>query len=142
MSIICNSYNRHFQIPKYCCISLGCIGIVYSFISEINTIDCVLGIISISLPLFGLYLVTHQSAIGGGDIKLMAASGILLGWKKNLLAFFLSGLCVVFHCMFTSAFINKNEKIAFGPYIAIGILLSFTFGDTIIDWYIQWPGIL
>ena len=50
-----------------------------------GTASRLLGALCVSAPMLALSLLI-PGAFGGGDIKLMAACGIFLGWKLNLLA--------------------------------------------------------
>ena len=76
--------------------------------------------------------------MGGGDVKLMAAAGLMLGWKHILLAMMIG--CIlgsIIHVL--RMLLDKKKKkehvLAFGPYLAIGIYLTILFGNPIIAWY-------
>ncbi|SIF31548.1 Flp pilus assembly protein, protease CpaA [Mycobacteroides abscessus subsp. abscessus] len=76
--------------------------------------------------------------MGGGDIKLFAVIGLALGTKLVLLTFFFATL---FGAVFgiVGMLIGKVEKgkpIPFGPYIALGSLTAYFFGQRILDWYL------
>ena len=67
-----------------------------------------IGFFIVSLPMYLLTLLIPD-CFGGGDIKLIAVAGFLLGWKLTLLAFFYlrtdrRKLCGI------SAFVKKNTK--------------------------------
>ena len=86
----------------------------------------------VSLPLF-ICAVCIPGSFGGGDIKLMAAAGILLGWKQTLLAFviaiYMAGIGIgVF--MLTKK-LSRKDAIPFGPALCFGITISFLWGETI-----------
>lgn len=81
--------------------------------------------------------VVSKGGMGGGDIKLFALLGFVLGWKLVLLAFFMSTL-------FGSIFgliglilkkIERGKPMPFGPYIAIGSIVAYFWGEAIINWY-------
>jgi len=100
-------------------------------------IDHALGLISVSLFLLFIYFASHGRGIGGGDIKLMAASGLVLGASLNILAFLIGCiLAAVIHPIMMK-FKNLDRRLAFGPYLSSGIVISMLFGRRIIDWYIQ-----
>lgn len=84
-----------------------------------------IGIFCISLPLLCIVLIKPEG-FGGGDIKMMAAAGILLGWKANLVAFFigliLGGAYGAFLLITKKK--GKGEHFAFGPFLSIGIAIS------------------
>lgn len=71
---------------------------------------------------------------GMGDIVLMAAAGIYLGWKRSLVA---AGAGIIIGAIY--GVIQKRRssesQFAFGPWLAIGIALAIFFGDDIVFWY-------
>ncbi len=99
--------------------------------------DNLIGLISVSGFLYILYLVTKGRGIGGGDIKLMAASGLFLGWKNCILAFVIG--CIlgsVIHLIRMN--ISKQDHVlAFGPYLSVGIFIASLWGDVIVRAYLN-----
>ena len=78
-----------------------------------------------------IYWITRGNGIGGGDIKLMAAAGLLLGWKEILLALVIGSVAgSVIH-------LKKDRVLAFGPYLALGIFFAMLYGNAIITWYLR-----
>ena len=63
--------------------------------------------------------------MGGGDIKLLAALGVLLGWKLTLdgllLGFFLGALVAIMLLLLRR--LNRKSHLPFGPFICAGCLL-------------------
>lgn len=100
-----------------------------------------LGFISVSAGLLIIYYLLKGNGIGGGDIKLMAVSGLLLGWKENILAFLLA--CIVGSMIHVARMkIEKTDHVlAFGPYLSAGIIISLLWGEEIVNWYIKLLGI-
>ena len=101
-----------------------------------NFSQYLIGFFVVSLFLYLVYFITKGRGIGGGDIKLMAAAGLLLGWKLILLAFFLG--CIygsVIHPL-RMKFGKQSKVLAFGPYLSAGILTAIFIGDKMIYWYI------
>lgn len=97
----------------------------------------VMGFFSVSVFLYLLYFLTRGRAIGGGDIKLMAAAGMLLGWKKIILAFLLG--CIlgsVFH-LIRMKIAGAERVLAMGPYLSAGIMISALWGDELIRMYLN-----
>ena len=101
----------------------------------------VIGFFVISLPLLGLFYVSKGTAIGGGDVKLMAACGMLLGWKLALLGFVLG--CIIGSVVHLGRMKISGERhmLAMGPYLSIGVLLSALFGNAMIAWYLSMIGL-
>lgn len=84
---------------------------------------------------------TIETAIGDGDIKLMAATGLLLGWKLNFLALGIG--CVagsVIHLILMK--IKKGERqFALGPYLSLGVYITMICGEQLISWYLNMMGV-
>lgn len=98
-----------------------------------NWYDHLIGMVSVSLVLLIILLVSGGRAIGGGDVKLMFAAGLFLGWQGTVMAFFLG-------CIFGSIIhivrmkVSGAEKqLAMGPYLSGGIVVAALFGDEIIN---------
>ena len=104
----------------------------------VTILDRVIGLFAISVPLLIVSLVVN-GAFGGGDIKLMAACGFLLGWQVTLLAFFIALLLGGFYATFliVSGKRKRGEHMVFGPAICTGVAISLFFGYDIISWYLQ-----
>ena len=121
-------------------IILGALGLVSILtIPGMSVAERVIGFFCISVPMFLIVLLV-PGGFGGGDIKMMAASGILLGWKGNLAAFFIGliigGVYGAF--LLISGKKGRKEHFAFGPCLSIGIFVSAYagIGMRIVDQYL------
>lgn len=127
---------RTFEIPLGCNIFIACLGIVHLGLHLELWLQYLIGAVIVSGFLLVLYIVTRGRGIGGGDVKLMAVSGLLLGWKMILVAFLLG--CIlgsVIHL--TRMKITKaNHVLAFGPYLALGLMIAVFYGEKIMNWYL------
>lgn len=132
---------RTYEIPLGCNIFVFALGVIQVFIDLPHTSKYVIGFFAVSLVLYLTWLISKGRAIGGGDVKLLAASGLLLGWQKIILAFVLS--CVVGSVIHLIRMKVKNadRTLAFGPYLSIGVLISALFGDTLIGLYLGYLGL-
>lgn len=101
--------------------------------------DSILGAI-VGFSLLALIAIVSKGGMGGGDIKLFFLIGLVLGTKETLLAFFLSTLfgAVIGGVGMLIGKVKRNKPIPFGPFIVIGSLMTYFFGDTIIEWYTKW----
>lgn len=81
--------------------------------------------------------VVSRGNMGGGDIKLFAVLGILLGWEGVLTAVIFSAFygAVIGGTGLLSGKIHRGQPIPFGPFIAVGALTSYFFGDSLLNWY-------
>lgn len=88
--------------------------------------------------LFVVAMITN-GGFGGGDIKLYVFIGLILGIKLTLLSFFLASAAGFLYGIYLILFkkVQKKQAIPFGPFIAIGAMVSYLFGDLLIQTYIQ-----
>lgn len=95
-----------------------------------------IGFFAVSLLLMLLFYATQGRGIGGGDVKLMAGAGLLLGWDVVIVSFLVG--CVLASVIHTIRMIFKKSDrvLAFGPYLSAGIYIGMVFGRTIIEWYL------
>lgn len=80
-----------------------------------------------------------QTAMGGGDAKLAAMMGAWLGWQHLLLAGFLA--CAIGAFVGGGAIalglLSRRQPMPFGPFLAVGAVISTFFGKAIISTYLQ-----
>lgn len=81
-----------------------------------------IGIFVVSMPLSFINLLI-PGGFGGGDIKLMAVSGLFLGWQKNLWAFAITILVGGSYCiyMLVTGKMGRKSKFPFGPFLCLGL---------------------
>lgn len=128
---------RTFEIPLGINLFILALGLIRLLTNYADWSDYVIGFFCVSLFLYLIYLVTKGRGIGGGDIKLMAACGLLIGWKLIILAF-VSGCVVgsVIHlCRMKVS--GETHVLAMGPYLSIGVFMAALWGDRMIDWYMN-----
>ena len=74
-------------IPDRLNFALAVCGVAGTALSPAGWRGHIIGAVCVSVPMFLLCLAI-DGAFGGGDIKLMAAAGLFLGWQNTLLAMF------------------------------------------------------
>lgn len=104
-----------------------------------GVIGAVLGIwIFDGIGLLGSVLL-GQTAMGGGDGKLAALLGAWLGWQGMLLSSFLA--CVLGAFIGGGAIalrlLSRRDPIPFGPYLALGAVMTVFAGEPLINWYLR-----
>ena len=132
---------RTYEIPFGINVFLFVLGVAMTILDRGNLAEHLIGMICVSGLLGILYLLSGGRAIGGGDIKLMFACGLILGWKLILLAFFLG--CIigsVVHIIRMSVK-KAGRMLAMGPYLSAGILLAALWGNAWINWYLSLLGL-
>jgi len=85
-----------------------------------------------------LVKVTKERGMGYGDISLGVLIGLFNGFPYNVLAVFLGFL---FGSIISLVLIMLHRKtmkdtIAFGPFLLMGSLVAYGFGERIIRWYL------
>lgn len=99
-----------------CGVSAACLA------PEVSVSDRLIGSLSVSAPLFFLTMFL-PGAFGGGDIKLMAAVGFLLGWESTIIAACIGiGIGGVYGTfLLISGKKSAKDRFAFGPALCAGI---------------------
>ncbi len=92
--------------------------------------------------LFYLIGGASRGGMGGGDVKLIAMIGAFLGWKGVLLTIFLAALVGSLVGIFLMVFMGKGRKdpIPFGPFLALGALLTLFWGGELMNLYFALVG--
>lgn len=128
---------RTYEIPVSFNIFIGILGIIRLAFDLQHWYDYVIGFVSVSGFLLLILVVTKGRGMGGGDVKLMAVAGLLVGWKLIILSLGLG--CVlgsVIHIILMRVK-DKDRVLAFGPYLSMGIFISMVCGNQLIEWYLH-----
>jgi leader peptidase (prepilin peptidase)/N-methyltransferase len=100
-------------------------------------IDSLIGLAVIGVPLALLALV-YPKGMGMGDAKLAAFTGAILGWRSELVGFF---ICVLLGAMVSVALMaagkkGRKSRVPFGPFLAAGALAALFWGQALWDLYL------
>ncbi len=128
---------RTFEIPVGFNIFIGALGVVNLLLDLSRWVDALIGLFCVSVPLLLIFLVSKGSAIGGGDVKLMAACGFMLGWQK--ICFAMVAGCIlgsVIH-LIRMRRSGADHVLAMGPYLSMGIVLAVFVCEPFLDWYLS-----
>lgn len=97
-----------------------------------------IGSVSAGGFLWLLSALTH-GGIGGGDIKLMATAGLLLGWPVMLPALFFAYILAA--CRYAVPLlkkqVDKNFEAPMAPFFAISLMIFSLWGERIVQWYLS-----
>lgn len=105
-------------------------------------VNSLIGLLAGGLPLFAIGWIWEKvrkvEAMGGGDIKLMAMVGSLIGWKGALLTIMLGALAgsLVGMLLIMLRKHQADKVIPFGPFLAVGAFCSAFYGPDIVAWYL------
>ncbi len=127
---------KHKIIPDSLNIAGAMAGIIFILVNK----TYLTGIIG-ALTGFGLFVAIAilTNAMGGGDIKLMAALGLMFGLKGTLfitLFSFVIGAAVSLF-LIVLKIKGRKDEIPFGPFISLSALIYIFFGFEIIRSYLS-----
>lgn len=92
---------------------------------------------AVGFGLLALIIIVSRGGMGAGDMKLFGVLGIVLGFKKVLVAFFLACLIgsIVGGLQLLFKKIQRKQHIPFGPYIVCATLITYFYGDSLLNMY-------
>lgn len=99
-----------------------------------STLDKHLAAIKEAGPVYGF---------GMGDVILMAAGGLMLGWKAAVVAAFIAIVTGAVYALILKVRADHDETeevkaFAFGPFLTIGLAAASFFGTKLMDMYINY----
>jgi len=113
-------------------------GLLAASVGGVSWVDLMVGVLAGGAFFGGQYLLSRGRWIGSGDIFLGIALGALLGWRALALAlglaYFLGALVAIVQIMRHRTKVGR--AMAFGPYLMIGGLLAWLYGEVLINWYL------
>lgn len=114
------------------------VALKYTYNIPLNLVDSIIGLFGAGL-LFILIAVVSNGGMGGGDIKLIAALGFILGWQQTILSILLSFVigAIISIFLLLSKTKGRKDAIPFGPFINIAFGITLLWGDKLIDWYLK-----
>jgi prepilin signal peptidase PulO-like enzyme (type II secretory pathway) len=135
---------RYLIIPDELTVTLTILTVVYritlvslgamQFNDLVNTTLAAFG----AVGFFGLlWLITRGRGLGFGDVKLVFALTLLMGWPKMLVGFFASFVigAVVGVLLILSRRHQWKQPLPFGPFLILGTGVALTLGEQIWTWY-------
>lgn len=126
---------RTYEIPFGINLFILALGLIKLATDYRNFLDYLISFISVSGFLYLLFLLTKGRGIGGGDIKLMAVSGLMLGWKCNILALAIGCIVGSIIHIIRMKVSKQDHVLALGPYLSVGIMIAALWGDFLLQWY-------
>lgn len=107
---------------------------------QVSITSHIIGAFVVSVPLMIVTLVSHERAMGWGDVFLMIAAGLYLGTQGALVALAVALVTGSIGGL-TQKHFSGSSKFAFGPYLSIGIFVAIFFGEKLGEWYMQFTGL-
>lgn len=128
---------RTFEIPVGINIFIALLGVARVATDYRNWYVYLIGAVAVSGVLTAIYYISKGRAIGGGDIKLMASAGLLLGWKLIIFAFVTGCILGAIIHLVRMKVSKQDHVLAMGPYLSGGIMIAALAGEFLINWYIS-----
>ena len=120
------------EIPYTCSIIIAVLGLLSFFVKDMPWYEHLIGMAVVAVP---FAVLCFLGAMGGGDVQLMAAAGLLLGWSvvpAAMIGIILGALVGVVIKVKT-----KLNIICFGPFLSVGIACGLLWGGDIIEGYLS-----
>lgn len=82
--------------------------------------------------------IYKREGLGFGDVKLMAAAGLYLGWIGTFIAVLVGSVAgsVILLIIRRRKGSERFTEYPFAPFLAFGILMAALFGDALTSWYL------
>lgn len=84
-------------------------------------------------------LLSQGRWLGGGDLRIGAFMGFVLGLKLTLVALFMTYLIgsVISVALLMTGKVTRKSMIAFGPFLVLGTLVALFYGNTLLEAYLN-----
>ncbi len=101
-----------------------------------------LGAAIVGLSVFLIqFVVSRGKWVGGGDLRLGALMGLMLGWPQIIVALFFAYIigaiwsAPILIAKYVFGKKNLKSEVAFGTFLAVGTIVALLWGNGIISWY-------
>lgn len=114
-------------------------GLILAFFRpDLHPLQAISGVLAGGGFLLALALLS-RGGLGGGDIKMMAFVGSLIGPIQVLVAIFLGAfLGLIAHLPgIIAGNVNMKTSLPFGPFLAAASLIMWFWGEFLISWYLR-----
>ena len=126
---------RTYEIPIVVNIFILALGVIHLLTDLKNWPIYIIGFFCVSIFLYLIVVISKGRAMGGGDVKLMAVAGLLIGWQNIIIAFFLGCIIGSIIHLIRMRVSDAENVLAMGPYLAVGLFIAAMWGQNMISWY-------
>ncbi|KKP86127.1 MAG: Type 4 prepilin-like protein leader peptide-processing enzyme [Candidatus Roizmanbacteria bacterium GW2011_GWA2_35_8] len=125
---------KYHLISDYILVALFIFSFLYNVMVRLAHHDIFSAII-VGLPIFLIYYISHERAMGLGDVYLAAIIGFILGWKSGYIALYIAFVTGAVYGILLMILKDKKLKtrIAFGPFLVSGTVIMLFWGERISD---------
>ena len=126
------------EVPDEISLPAVTISLLYMMIwGDMSWFSMLLGV-GVPVIFFGaLYFGSQGKWLGGGDIRIGALMGALLGWPMILVGLFLGYLTGAIYSVAGLALgkFNKKTQVPFVPFLLLGTYIGLFWGAEVVQWY-------
>jgi prepilin signal peptidase PulO-like enzyme (type II secretory pathway) len=151
MLIVLAVYDLRWMIlPDKVMLPLIIVAFCYQIVVTVVTrspellVDSLVAAIAAGGVFYAIVFFSKGRAMGGGDIKLAFAMGLILGLANTavamLIAFNVAALVGIGLVVLKRR--TRKDQIPFGPFLAGATIVAFLFGDRIVGWYLRLNGLI
>lgn len=134
---------RHYRIPNQVVAFLAAAGLLLNiWTRELSWWQMLVGA-AVGGGVLGALALLRRGGMGEGDIKLAAATGLYLGPGRQFLAIFLAAAlgAIVGSVLILLGCKKRQDPIPFAPFLAVGTLVAYLWGDYLWFLYLSRVGI-
>ncbi len=129
---------KYHLISDYIQVALFIFAIIYHLLSIIPIFLFSYFLISslvVAFPIWLIYFLSKERAMGLGDVYLAVIIGFLLGWQAGFLALYIAFVIGAIFGLAAIIFKRKKlkSKIAFGPFLVMGTVIMLFWGEKIME---------
>lgn len=133
-----------FLIPDQLSLTLLWLGLFvslfdYSITPAVAVKGALVGYLSLWLIFHLFKLATGKDAMGYGDFKLLAAGGAWLGMEMLIVVLMIASVAGLLMAALSALVGKGQQKIPFGPYLSVGILVGYFYKQPILSYL--FPGL-
>lgn len=133
--VFCATFDfKYLILPDFAVVILIVISFLGVVFDEPNIVPYLLSAVGAAGFLGLLYLITKGKGMGFGDVKLAIFMGLFLGFPKIIVAMYIAFVVGAIFGLIGMVFkkMTKKTKISFGPFLILGTLIAWIWGNQII----------
>lgn len=134
---------KYMILPDFSTNSLMFLALVYKLLMGVNAnlilADALWGVCLYGFFYF-LHVLTRGEGMGFGDVKLAFVMGFFLGWPRAMVSLYTAFIVGAIAGIIVIVFFRKKRKnrlIPFGPFMILGIIVAWWWGETIWNYFIK-----
>lgn len=107
-------------------IAIAAVAVIRIICGITPLLSCIFGMLIAAVPFFAAAMLKENS-VGGGDVKLLAATGLFLGTKLSLYTVITASILLL--AVTTIKRLkskHKEESVAFAPYISCAAFIIYS----------------